>query len=221
MGIRRTSFRWLLFASAIYLLTFALIFAQCVFRPFSVEQPRPADVIIVLAAGISSKGNLVPESKTRTQTGIALFQQGLAPKLLFTGRTVLGAKTSAAKEMAKISLENGISSSAILLENRARSTLQNAKYSLEKLPHNSRIILVTSEYHLLRSWTSFRLFGAQSIQLVGAPASTSSLLNRLWSDAKSSAKESLATWFNLVRYGIWCAAGMIGVTDNAREILLI
>jgi len=44
---------------------------------------RQADAIVVLAAAVSRGGILTPESALRTERGITLYQQGLAPLIVF------------------------------------------------------------------------------------------------------------------------------------------
>ncbi|WXJ81345.1 hypothetical protein MHLNE_06960 [Moorella humiferrea] len=107
---------------------------------------HPADVIIVLSG----------EQGERVATGVKLYQEGLAPRLLMTGGPVEW-NVAAADIMAEQAKFLGVPEKDIVLEKRATSTYENALYSLGILKKNGwhSAIVVTSPYHLRRTRLAF------------------------------------------------------------------
>ncbi len=104
--------------------------------------------------------------------------------------------------------------SAALIEPAARSTLQNALFSLALLPEDARIILVSDGYHLPRSWVSFKLMGVRSVEL--APAGGQDSVE-VW----EILREGAAIWFNLLRGGAYWLTGLLAPEAEWRVHLLI
>ena len=101
------------------------------------QTPRKSDVIIVLSG-----------DPARTQMGIDLYRMGYAPYLLFT-RSDSSMEATAAGQ--------GVPARAIILEERADSTYENALYSKALMEqHGLRsALVVSSDYHMLRARLTF------------------------------------------------------------------
>jgi uncharacterized SAM-binding protein YcdF (DUF218 family) len=133
--------------------------------------PEPAalprfDAIVVLAGGVRGKGTLRPAHElvdlTRQRTACAadLFLQGLAPKLLLSGgdATIFGHGPTEASEMKRWAQRLGVPETAILLEDRSRTTYENAVYT-KRILGDASVLLVTSASHLPRAMALFRKQG--------------------------------------------------------------
>jgi uncharacterized SAM-binding protein YcdF (DUF218 family) len=106
------------------------------------ETPVKSDVIIVLAG----------DDGPRTAYGIALYQEGYADKLLFSGCVASTA------EMMNQADELGVPSGDIIVEDQSESTYDNAVNSralLLEYGYKSAIV-VTSDYHMKRSSLVFK-----------------------------------------------------------------
>lgn len=118
------------------------------------EEPIAADVIVVISGG---------DTPARAQRGIALYEQGFAPLLIFSGRNI-DPRFNDAVYMAALAREAGVPEGAILIEDQATTTLQNAEESeriLQTVGADS-ILLVTSPYHLRRAALTFeRVLGPE------------------------------------------------------------
>ncbi|MEW6246841.1 MAG: YdcF family protein [Nitrospirota bacterium] len=136
-------------------------------------QPEPAalprfDAIVVLGGGVRTKGTLRPAHElvdlTRQRTACAadLFLQGIAPKLLLSGgdATIFGRGPTESLEMKRWAQRLGVPDNAILLEERSRTTYENAAYTKQILGDAS-VLLVTSASHLPRATALFRKQGLQ------------------------------------------------------------
>ena len=128
------------------------------YPPFSAASGSNFDAIVVLAGGIYHKGSLRPSdeakdaSRQRTACGAELWRQGLAPTLLLTGgdATVFRTGPSEASEMKRWALRLGVSESALRLEEKSRTTYENALQTKAMLGA-ARILLVTAAYHMPRA----------------------------------------------------------------------
>jgi len=121
------------------------------------------DAIIVLSANLNEDGSLPLLLKERVLKGIELFNRGISNKIIFSGKkgfeTSCQSFESEAKAMKSFALMNGVSEENILLEENARTTLENAFFVKTKLlePNNwKNISIVTSDYHLARTMLAFK-----------------------------------------------------------------
>lgn len=109
---------------------------------------RQADAIMVVSGG---------QTTARADEGIQLYKDGYAPKLIFSG-AALDDGPSNADEMREQALDAGVPSGAIVTDETARTTYQNAtktKPIIDRLNIHT-IILVTSPYHQRRTSLTFK-----------------------------------------------------------------
>ncbi len=116
------------------------------------------DVIIVLAGGVKDDGTLPTNVKKRVRAAKVLFNQGLAPRMLMSGRWSVFREKFApihteATVMKSYAISIGIPVEAILKEEQSNDTESNAFHSIElfvKPNHWHKLIVVTSDFHLPR-----------------------------------------------------------------------
>lgn len=101
-------------------------------------------------------------SKRRVDAGVEIFHRHGAVGFIMTGKTI-------APVMAERAAEAGVPADLVRLEDRARTTLENALYT-RALVSDPRVptILVTDRYHLLRSYWIFRWAGFSTLVMVPA-----------------------------------------------------
>jgi len=124
------------------------------------------DAIVVLAGGLLQPGTLRPTadlssySRNRTTCGVDLYQQGLAPKLVFTGGSgnPFKAALKDAPEMKRWAERLGVPKEAMLIEELSRTTYENATET-KRLLGPASILLVTSASHLPRATALFEKQG--------------------------------------------------------------
>jgi uncharacterized SAM-binding protein YcdF (DUF218 family) len=172
----------------------------------------PAEVIVVLGAGMSADGTLHPPTIARVRHGVALYDQGLAPRLHFTGGSARPGGPGAGDQMAALAQALGVPAQAVSTENTSHSTLQNALFSAPGLVGTRHIILVTEGWHLPRSWASFRWAGSQRISLA-----MSERFGGFRRAMTMIPREAAAIWFNAGRLLLWQAAGWTGVDREDRD----
>lgn len=121
---------------------------------------EPAQAIVVLGARVHPGGVPSGALRARVERGAALFHEGLAPLLVFTGG---GATHPTEAEVAQgLAHALGVPASACLLETRSRTTQENAAFTAPLLASRGihRVLLVSDPFHLFRA---VRLFWWEGI----------------------------------------------------------
>jgi len=120
------------------------------------QAPRPM-------VGLNSAGD-------RVLYAAELYRQGKAPYILSSGGVLdwLDSENSPASEMVNLLKMMGVPEDVIWLQPHSRNTHEDAVYSAEILRQKGahRILLVTSAWHMPRS---YRLFQAQGLEVIPAP----------------------------------------------------
>jgi uncharacterized SAM-binding protein YcdF (DUF218 family) len=121
---------------------------------------RNSDAIVVISGG---------ETRTRTIEGITLYQEGMAPLIIFSGDTLDPESPSNAEVMKDIAVtEFEIPAAAVITEDYATSTYENA-LNLKPVFENNNInsiILVTSPYHQRRSAMTFQYIMGPEFRII-------------------------------------------------------
>jgi uncharacterized SAM-binding protein YcdF (DUF218 family) len=139
------------------------------YPPFDKSTTERFDAIVVLGGGAVGKGTLRPSdqlaglSLERTICGADLFAQGVAPRLIVTGgdAMVFGHGPKEAAEMKRLALRLGVPEDAIVLEDRSRTTYENA-VGVKRILGQASILLVTSASHVPRAVGLFRKQGLET-----------------------------------------------------------
>ncbi|WP_430980733.1 YdcF family protein [Stenotrophomonas terrae] len=117
------------------------------------DQAAPADAIIVLgAAAYDAKPSPVFEERIRH--GLDLYQQGYAPKLIFTGGFGgAGARFSESQVARRYALKQKIPGKDILIETRSRTTRQNLVEAKQVMARHDmhKVIVVSDPLHMARA----------------------------------------------------------------------
>jgi uncharacterized SAM-binding protein YcdF (DUF218 family) len=114
------------------------------------------DAVVVLGCRVRPDGTPSPTLVRRTEAGARLVTEGRAPRLVLSGGKV-GSETTEASAALPTALAAGLSREAILLEERSRTTDQNAAEVATLLGDpDARVLLVTDAYHVTRSVRLFR-----------------------------------------------------------------
>jgi len=132
-----------------------------------VRSNSPLQAIVVLGGGIGDKGTLrpsielSPESRLRTLCGAELYRRGAAPTLLITGgdASLFGSGPTETAAMKEWAIRLGVHADAILTDDHARTTYENAIGTRRLLGEEASILLVTSAGHLLRATALFEKQG--------------------------------------------------------------
>lgn len=122
--------------------------------------------LVVLGFQLNVDGTMKEELVQRLKVALASAEKYPNAYILCTGGGTAAGNASAteAGQMAKWLTENGISSDRVIVENRSRTTPENAIFSYEILrrdyPQVNQIAIISSDYHIA---TGVLLFGAETI----------------------------------------------------------
>lgn len=124
------------------------------------ERAGASDAVVVLGARVLPGGVPSGALQARTEQAVALYQRGIARRLLFSGGVGVN-PPSEASVMRALAVRLGVPEEACVLEEASHSTEQNARYSAELLRALGarRVVVVSDPYHLLRARQYFRLQG--------------------------------------------------------------
>ncbi|WP_413205189.1 YdcF family protein [Rhodospirillum sp. A1_3_36] len=136
--------------------------------------------IVVLGARRAQDGS--PSRAMRRRVAKAVLQARGFPGIpvIFSGGITRGT-VSEARVMAGLAAAEGLSPERIVLEERARNTLENARECILLLQKRGieRILLITDAPHMPRSLLCFRLLGGGDMTVLPRPAPWPSPLNAL------------------------------------------
>jgi uncharacterized SAM-binding protein YcdF (DUF218 family) len=137
-----------------------------------VDNAREADVLIVLGAGLRPNNTPSATLRTRAVKAADLWAEGMASHVICTGAVPRRATISEAEGCRRVLLDENVPDSVIILEERSRSTEENAIYASEIMAERGwkSAVIVSSRYHLLRAnW----LFNRSGIEIYTSPATVS------------------------------------------------
>jgi uncharacterized SAM-binding protein YcdF (DUF218 family) len=135
------------------------------------DDRRQADAIVVLGAA-QYDGRPSPVFRARLEHAVTLYLDGLAPFLVVTGGKAAGDRTTEADAARRYALERGVPSSAILVEDRGRTTLESLRAVGVALRERglTEAVFVSDRTHMLRV---LRMARDQGIRSWGSPTTTS------------------------------------------------
>lgn len=149
---RRRMLRLAIGVAAVYVLVFHTPLLWWGAAPLKIAQPlAAADAIVVFAGGVGESGIAGQGYEERVQHAAALYQQGYAPRLIFSsGHTFALHETDVMRALA---LSLGVPAEAIVLEPKAGNTIENVRYTHQILQAQgwTRVLLVSSPYHMRRA----------------------------------------------------------------------
>lgn len=137
------------------------------------DKLEKADVILVLAG--DSNGE-------RVDAGVKLYKQGYAKYILMSGGPMAWHLTYA-DWMKKQAVQEGVPAGVVLLQNKSRSTIDDARFSLPIMQKRNfkSVILVTSPYHTRRAAGVFRkMLGPAGIRVMVIPTDKSDFNPDRW-----------------------------------------
>lgn len=118
----------------------------------------------------------------RLPHAISLYKRGISPTLILSGATRESSRSNA-RIMESQATKEGIPKKAIILEEKATNTYENALYTKDIIPSKGfkKLILVTSPYHQRRTYETFKhVLNGHDVVLLNSPATSSSWRTDNW-----------------------------------------
>lgn len=148
----------------------AYIVGISLFLPAS-DPLTKADAIVAVSGG---------DTQGRTKHAIQLYEDGYAPRLIFSGAAADPNSASNAKVMMASAAAQGVPTSAISLDEYSRDTKENAEKSKAIIGDAKTIILVTSDYHQRRVNREFQKALGPDVALLNSPAKDKNWGRKSW-----------------------------------------
>jgi uncharacterized SAM-binding protein YcdF (DUF218 family) len=147
----------------------------------------PYDALVVAGCRVEAGGVASQCLEARTRRAVALWQAGVADRVIFTGG--VGAHPPAEAEVAAhLARGLGLPGRAIEVEDESASTEDNARLAARLLPDGSTVLVVTDRYHVFRARRVFsrHVPGAHATGVTPPP----------WPRLRGSMREVLAVgWY--------------------------
>jgi uncharacterized SAM-binding protein YcdF (DUF218 family) len=166
--------------------------------------PEPADVIVVLGAGLMRDDVLVEESLRRTIRGVELFKEGLAPLIVLLGPGFRGSKRTEAAVREQFVRTMGIPAAAILRVETAATTREEAAQTARVLHARglSKILLVTESLHMRRAALVFKHSGLNVVPAASNhyPTALHDPEGRLWLGMRIVQEAAALLYYRIAGY---------------------
>ena len=174
------------FFIVLYLLVFYTPLVWLAAEPLKIAQmPQKADAIVVFAGGVGESGHAGQGYEERVQRAVELYKNGYADKLILSSGYVYLFKEPSVMKALAMSL--GVPEGSIILEETAKDTFENVKFTQRILANNgwNRILLVSSPYHMKRASLVFHKV-AGNIKVIYVPITNS----RFYAHSKGKPSEN-------------------------------
>lgn len=172
--------RWI---AAVVLFAFAIALVAASRRihdQSSIDEARPADVIIVLGAA-EYAGRPSPVLRLRLEHALSLYRQGLAPRVMTTGGAGGDPRFTEGEVGRDYLVRQGVPSEAIVVERESESTAQATTAAAEIMRRMklTSCIVVSDGYHIFRVKKMLEFRG---LKVYGSPriAGNSDPWRRTW-----------------------------------------
>ena len=139
------------------------LLARVLEAPLVVADPfAVADAIVVLGAPLGPGDRLTSVLTERVAAAAGLYERGAAPLVVPTGGVTARSRVAEAVVMAEALVAAGVPPGDILVEDRARSTAENATRVAALLGAPRDVWLVTQPFHGRRARWLFRRAGLRA-----------------------------------------------------------
>ena len=147
------------------------------------DDARKADAIVVMGAA-QYQGKPSPVLRARLDHALALWQRGLAPRVLLTGGIGEGDTASEAAVSRVYVMSHGVPDTAILLENEGRTSAQSLRSAVELLHARglATAVVVSDPFTMLRLEILGRRYGIDPFTSPALSAPGAQHLLRRWAN---------------------------------------
>ena len=173
-SLKKRMLKFLKYIFLVFLIPF--IFVQfLILSGFENQSDKQVDYVIILGGRVY--GDKPSRSlNERIKTATKYLKEHKDIKVVASGGTGKGEEISEAEAIKKELVKNGIDENRIIKEDKSKNTVENLKFSLEKIDEDRafknekvKVLIVTNGYHLYRSKKIAELLGYEAY---GLPAAT-------------------------------------------------
>ncbi|MCR5064043.1 MAG: YdcF family protein [Treponema sp.] len=160
------------------IISVAIINLILILTPKTCRLDEPADYVILLGGGIDKDGNLPSSVITRVEKAAEYLTLHPETVCVVTGGTLKWLPYPEAPAIKNHLIKNGIEPDRILLEDKAKDTIQNLEFSCRLISETfeiplqevleSKVVIVTSRFHLRRAERLAKRIGYKNIKGLGS-----------------------------------------------------
>jgi uncharacterized SAM-binding protein YcdF (DUF218 family) len=186
--------RRILFALLVLVLAYFAVTTFLVARWMGKDERHTADAIVVLGAA-QYDGRPSAIYRARLEHAVDLYNQRVAPVIVFTGGNTPGDRFTEGASGARWAVKQGVPAVAALVEDHSRSTYQNlagAKRTLASRGESNRrlrVVVVSDPFHMYRACRQARDLGFEAYP---SPTRTSPMSASKFKLTESVIREDLA-----------------------------
>ena len=171
LSIKKTALKLSIIAVGIFILSFLIMSAVNIYGYSQCDETRPADVAIILGAGINSN-EPTPVFRERINHGIWLYENGYVTSLILTGGYSKNHDISDAMVAQNYAFSKGIPAKAVFIEEKSSITQENLYYAQQimKELNFKNALIVSDPLHMKRA---LRLANDLEIEAYSSPTKTS------------------------------------------------
>ena len=125
------------------------------------------DAVIVLGAGINGDKVTYP-LKVRLDKAIEYHKLNPDAVIVVTGGQGFQETVTEAYAMEKYLVQNGVEASKIIKEEKATSTNENMRFSKKLLKEDSKVVVITNNFHIYRAVSIAKLEGLDNVTHIHA-----------------------------------------------------
>lgn len=118
-------------------------------EPYISQDVKSVDAIIVLGAFVRPNGSLSPMLRERLETGLELYKEGIAPKILVTGDHGT-AEYNEVQAMKKYLLANGVAEADVFMDHAGFDTYDSMFRARDVFKIN-KAVAVSQDFHVPRA----------------------------------------------------------------------
>ncbi|UCB57003.1 MAG: YdcF family protein [Candidatus Omnitrophota bacterium] len=198
-SLKATAFACLL----AYLLLFYTPFLWFAARPLKISEPlQAANAIVVFGGGVGEGGSPGKSTIERARYAGELYKSGYANHIIFSSGYSF--KYNDAENMKLVALSAGVAEKDIILEQKANSTYENARFTGEIINDYgwSSILLVSSPYNMRRASLAFKKLN-KNLKITYAPISNPQFYRRdgkvKWEQIRAIGHEYLGILYYFIK----------------------
>lgn len=174
-----------------------------------IQAEKKADAILVLGAQVKPDGNPSLMLKERLNTGIQLYKEGAADRLIMSGDH--GSDDyDEVNVMKSYAIAQGVPSECIFMDHAGFSTY-DSMYRAKEIFQAKRLVVVTQEYHLYRALYDAMAF---DIDVQGVPCDTAVYKGDTYRKSREVLARLKDVGFTLVKPEPALLGEAISLTDN-------
>ena len=175
---RRTKLTNVSLSFFVCIISVAIINLILILTPKTCRLDEPADYVILLGGGIDKDGNLPSSVITRVEKAAEYLKHHPETVCVVTGGTLKWLPYPEAPAIKNHLIKKGIEPDRILLEDKAKDTIQNLEFSCRLISETfesplqevleSKVVIVTSRFHLRRAERLAKRIGYKNIKGLGS-----------------------------------------------------